>query len=78
MSVERTRGPATTAPGLEVRAVVAARGLDVELTVAPGEVVAVLGENGAGKSTLLHVVCGLVRPDAGRVSVDGRVEAATR
>jgi molybdate transport system ATP-binding protein len=41
--------------------------LDVTLSVAPGEVVAVLGPNGAGKSTLLGVLAGLLRADAGHV-----------
>jgi len=41
------------------------------LEVAPGEVHALLGENGAGKSTLLSVLGGLLRPDAGRMELDG-------
>lgn len=48
---------------------------DVSLAVAPGEVHALLGPNGAGKTTLLRVLCGLIRPDAGSVSVLG-VDAA--
>lgn len=59
--------------GIELRAVVESRCLDVDLTVAPGEVLAVLGPNGAGKSTLLHVIAGLVRPNAGSVRVGERV-----
>nr|WP_322785500.1 ATP-binding cassette domain-containing protein [Cellulosimicrobium cellulans] len=47
---------------LTVRAVVPERGLDVDLALAPGEVVAVLGANGAGKSTLVQVVAGLLPP----------------
>ncbi|WP_255371685.1 sulfate/molybdate ABC transporter ATP-binding protein [Cellulosimicrobium sp. CUA-896] len=50
------------------------RGLDVDLAVAPGEVVAVLGENGAGKSTLLQAVAGLLPTgelDGAHVVVDG-------
>ena len=49
------------------------RGLDVALQVSPGEVLAVLGANGAGKSTLLSLIAGLVRPDAGRITLDGDV-----
>ena len=61
---------------LDVRDVTVAFGgppvLDaVSLTVADGEVVALLGPSGSGKSTLLRVVAGLVPPDAGRVLLDG-------
>jgi molybdate transport system ATP-binding protein len=58
---------------LHVRAAVAERRLDVEFSVAAGEVLAVLGPNGAGKSTALHVIAGLVRPDAGLVRLGDRV-----
>jgi branched-chain amino acid transport system ATP-binding protein len=50
----------------------------VSLSVAAGEVVALLGANGAGKTTTLRAVSGLVRASAGRVRVDGRVLAGTR
>jgi ribose transport system ATP-binding protein len=43
-----------------------------DLTVAAGEVHALLGENGAGKSTLLSVLGGLLRPDAGGMELEGR------
>ncbi|PPK93214.1 molybdate transport system ATP-binding protein [Kineococcus xinjiangensis] len=59
--------------GLQVRAEVPARGVELDLSVAPGEVVAVLGPNGAGKSTLLALVAGLLRPARGRVVLDGTV-----
>lgn len=45
----------------------------VDLAVAPGEIVGLLGQNGAGKSTLMKIVLGLVPPDAGEVRVDGVV-----
>lgn len=47
--------------------------LSLELSVAAGEVVAVLGRNGAGKSTLLSALAGLLRPDSGRITLAGRV-----
>ena len=54
----------------------------VSLHVEPGEVVALIGANGAGKTTLLKTIAGLVEPQAGEVTVDGRaigaVDAADR
>ena len=45
------------------------RGLDLE--VAPGEVVAVMGASGAGKTTLLQILGTLLRPDGGTLTIDG-------
>ena len=45
---------------------------DVNLAVLPGEIHAVVGENGAGKSTLMKIFYGMLRPDGGTISVDGR------
>jgi ABC-type multidrug transport system ATPase subunit len=44
----------------------------VSLEVEPGEVFGLIGPNGAGKTTLLSCLLGLIRPDRGRLSIDGR------
>ena len=44
----------------------------VDLSVAPGEVVALVGQNGAGKSTLMAILAGALSPDAGAMALDGR------
>jgi ABC-type branched-subunit amino acid transport system ATPase component len=71
-----------------VAARLAIRGLDagygrvqvlfgLDLDVAPGEVVAVLGANGAGKTTLLRAISGLLTPTAGTIALDGNDLAKT-
>jgi ABC-2 type transport system ATP-binding protein len=67
-------------PQTEITAALAASGLvkrygrqtalrEVDLTVEPGELVAVIGPNGAGKTTLLSILAGITEPDAGDVSL---------
>jgi len=74
----RDTAPATTAASrLEVRHLQKAYGSrrvvkDVSLDVAKGEVVGLLGPNGAGKTTSFYMIVGLVRADAGEISIDGR------
>jgi len=69
--------PAAAPPLLEVRQVTrqfpGVKALQaVDLTLAPGEVLALIGENGAGKSTLMKILAGVQEPDAGELRVDGR------
>jgi len=44
---------------------------DVNLTIRRGEIFALLGPNGAGKTTLIGIICGIVNPSSGNVTVDG-------
>ncbi|ADX44749.1 Monosaccharide-transporting ATPase [Paracidovorax avenae ATCC 19860] len=64
--------PPTPATVLQLRHVALSFGgvqalSDIDLDIAPAEIRAVIGPNGAGKSSLVNVVCGLYRPDSGRV-----------
>ena len=43
---------------------------DINISVNSGEILGLLGENGAGKSTLMNILCGLYRPDDGKILVN--------
>ena len=45
---------------------------DINLDIRRGEIFALLGPNGAGKTTLISIICGIVTPTSGTVTVDGR------
>src|SRR5882724_5059026 len=74
----RSCAPILEAPMLEVRSLSANYGKHaalsgIDLDVAPGEIVVMLGANGAGKSTLLKAIAGLVVPQPGaRLTFEGR------
>jgi branched-chain amino acid transport system ATP-binding protein len=64
--------PLLRAAGIEKRfgALVAASAIDIE--VAPGERVSLIGSNGAGKTTFVNMITGYLKPDAGSISLAGR------
>src|SRR5450631_2117866 len=64
-------------PLMEARAIVKHYGhvealRSADLSIYPGEIVALIGDNGAGKSTLVKVLSGTVQPDAGEVVLEGQ------
>jgi len=63
----RIRNLAKSYEGARTRVVLSG----VDLDLAPGEFVAIMGESGVGKSTLLNLIAGLDVPDAGEISLDG-------
>ena len=70
--------PALTLEGVTKR-YGAARGVEgMDLVIPPGELLTLIGPSGCGKSTTLRLVAGLERPDAGTITVAGRVVADTR
>ena len=42
----------------------------INLNIKKGEILAMLGPNGAGKTTLISIICGIVKPSSGKVSVE--------
>ena len=45
---------------------------DIDIGIAAGERVSLIGSNGAGKTTFVNMITGYLKPDAGRIMLDGR------
>jgi branched-chain amino acid transport system ATP-binding protein len=78
-----TEAPSTTAAALSLSGVTVARGgravvREISIEIPAGEVTALLGPNGAGKSSLVLAVGGVLRPEAGSVTLDGANLAGRR
>lgn len=82
-AAERTSGPGATAPAPKPASLLEGYALtksyrgrrvvdEVSLRLGQGEIVGLLGPNGAGKTTTFYLLTGLIRPEAGRVTLDGR------
>jgi nitrate/nitrite transport system ATP-binding protein len=87
MTPEARTAPAATVPAISLRGITKSYAgadggvtqvlADLDLDVAIGEFVAVLGFSGSGKTTLVSAIAGLIEPNAGEVEVDGRPVASS-
>lgn len=46
---------------------------DINIEIEKGQIVAIVGPSGCGKSTLLNIICGLSKPDSGKVKINGKI-----